>query len=409
MSFAKIKFIFLVLIGFTLTAPESYALEVCSQKACKKAESQNLQVIAENLNRIFGFLQQGDYIQLCKSDREMTKCVSSDISHLILGGLVLPMRGKINGYKVEKIGDEISFVADAGKLTTCARSELEFSIEDDEIILKNKSKYYCNWAAVGNVMSYTELKLKKVDLDRLHFYGRYKIFAVGTAVGGGEGVGSFQVIRGDSVITAAGKKYGVIDLFKDLSLQAEKVEKKIEGKKDEADQTLTEKPKSVDQQGNASDGSTPITQDSRPAELNKQEADFFKRGEIDDDKDSSAARNTTIDQTSGEVYDPAKQTTEKAPNEDLPVEKRPATGKSAPAEKRMPSEKKSLADKRSPNEKRAATEKARTDVPVAEKRASAEKAEPESQIPESGRSSSSPPSKNEGKPTKPTVRSIIDL
>jgi len=134
MNFTKLEYICLVLIGLSLATAKSHALEICSQKSCKTVESQSLQVIVENLNRIFGFLQQGDYIQLCKSNLEMTKCVSSDISHLILGGFVLPMRGKINGYKVEKIGDEITFTVDAGKLTTCTKSTLDFSIENSTII-----------------------------------------------------------------------------------------------------------------------------------------------------------------------------------------------------------------------------------------------------------------------------------
>jgi hypothetical protein len=227
------------------------------------------------------------------------------------------MRGKINGYKVERIGDEISFTADAGKLTTCAKSDLEFSIENSEIILKNKSKYYCNWAAVGNVMSYTELKLKKIYLDKLHFYGEYKISAFGTAVGSGTGTGSFQVTRGDSLISAVEKKYGPFDLFNDLSVQEKNLGKKINVKKNDGDQLPTDKPTAVYQKGDPSEKEMSIIQESRPENLDKQDADFLTRDGVIEDKDASNAKSVSGDRTAGERVEPAKESVQQTQREAL--------------------------------------------------------------------------------------------
>jgi len=106
----------------------------------------------------------------------------------------------------------ITLIADAGK-STCKKTDLIFRAQNDSITLMNSSSYYCNWLGVGNVMSYTELKLKKIDWDNLKFYGDYKVTAIGTAIGSGEGLGSFQVRRGKSVLTSAQQKHNDLQFF----------------------------------------------------------------------------------------------------------------------------------------------------------------------------------------------------
>lgn len=409
MIFYKSLRALLVFIGLLSISVQSLALEVCSQQSCKKAEPQNLDVITENLNRIFGFLGPGDYIQLCKSNPEMTKCVSNDIGYLILGGLILPLRGKITGYKVEKTGDEVSFVADSGK-AICGKSKLVFVIEDGTVILKNKNSYYCNWLGVGNVMSYTELKINKVDLDRLHFYGNYKITAIGTAVGAGEGIGSFQVTRGDSVLNSVTKKYGALDLFRVFSASDATPKYTADINKNEAEQISHPKPQSVLSNEKLSERELSVIQERQTESVDRQQAQTLDSGEKSSNSEVLADDKVDADHLATEKTDTGRPTLEKARVE------RGTSGKARP--ERQPAEK--ARTERQAAEKvrsdRLASEKTEAARSAAEKteaaRLAAEKARTERQAaekPESGRSSTNAPPKNDGKATRPTVNSIMDL
>jgi len=396
-------------IGLLLTSMSSAALEVCSQQSCKKAESQSLPVITDNLNRIFGFLESGDYIQLCKVNPEMTKCVSSDIGYLILGGLIVPMRGKITGYRAERIGDDLNFVADSGK-ASCSKSKLVFTIDEGSVILRNENSYYCNWLGVGNVMSYTELKISKIDVDRLHFYGKYKVSAIGTAVGGGEGTGSFQVTRGDAVLNTAIKKYGEIDLFRSLSAAKIGPDQTAGTRKNEGEQANIEYPKAAPQLEQISEPSTPVTQEAQTEALTQQQAYPAGSVETTEHTNVSADEKVNVEQMAAEKAEAERLVLEKAQIDRQAAEKTRAdrsTGGKAKPERltvdkvrsdRLTADKartERLAAEKAEAE-RLATEKARTDRQTAEKA-------------EAGKSSKDLSPKNDRKPTRPTVNSITDL
>lgn len=396
-------------IGLLLISTSSAALEVCGQQSCKKAESQSLPVITDNLNRILEFLDSGDYIQLCKANPEMTKCVSSDIGYLILGGLIVPMRGKITGYRAERIDGDLNFVADSGK-ASCSKSKLVFAIDEGSVILKNESSYYCNWLGVGNVMSYTELKISKIDVGRLHFYGKYKVSAVGTAVGGGEGTGSFQVIRGDAVLNTAIKKYGEVDLFRSLSAVKAELDQTAGVRKNDGEQANIEYPKAPPQVEQISERDTPVTEEAQTEALTQQQGNAAASGEATEHTNVSADEKVKADRMAAEKADAERLALEKARIDRHAAEKTRAdrsSGEKAKPERltvdkargdRIAGEKartERLAAEKAEAE-RLATEKARTDRQTAEKA-------------EAGRSSKDVSPKNDRKATRPTVNSITDL
>ena len=226
--------------GLLFFCCESFALEVCSQNKCKKIEMVYLVSVNESLNKILGLLRQDDYIKLCKSNVQLDSCASSEINYLILGGWLLPMRAKISGYKIETKNGEIDFVADSG-MATCTKTKLFFGIENNSIILKNPSTFFCNWLGVGNVVSSTSLKLKKIDIDKMHFYGDYTVSAVGTAVGRGEGLGSFQILNGERIVSLMREKYGDSEFVGNSKLASIAENKIDDSKKNDADQLDAEK------------------------------------------------------------------------------------------------------------------------------------------------------------------------
>ena len=145
------------------------------------------------------FLQQtGPYtIVLCDADPATGTCLESStgLSAIGVGGIFLPLIMDLSGIKVnnaelveETIRLKTRLVSTVNKIAPkCGDVVGKINIRTGNIVNIELDNFYCNWMAIGNVVTNIKLSIDGISLKEQSFTGFYSISLHGTGNANGSG------------------------------------------------------------------------------------------------------------------------------------------------------------------------------------------------------------------------------
>jgi hypothetical protein len=145
------------------------------------------------------FLQHtGPYtIVLCNADPATDTCIESSagLSAIGVGGIFLPLIMDLSGIEVnnaelveETIRLKTRLVSTVNKIAPkCGDVVGKINIRTGNIVNIELDNFYCNWMAVGNVVTNIKLSIDGISLKEQSFTGFYSISLHGTGNANGSG------------------------------------------------------------------------------------------------------------------------------------------------------------------------------------------------------------------------------
>lgn len=145
------------------------------------------------------FLQHtGPYtIVLCDADPATGTCLESStgLSAIGVGGIFLPLIMDLSGIKVnnaelveETIRLKTRLVSTVNKIApNCGDVAGKINIRTGNIVDIELTNFYCNWIAIGNVVTNIKLSIDGISLKEQSFTGFYSVSLRGTGNANGSG------------------------------------------------------------------------------------------------------------------------------------------------------------------------------------------------------------------------------
>jgi hypothetical protein len=149
------------------------------------------------VSRLF-LSQPGPYaIVFCDADQATGECIAGKggLSATGVGGFFLPLIMDLSGIEVSEaaLGNEgidlkTRLVATVSEIApTCGNVDGRVIMRATNIANLELSDFYCNWMAIGNVITNIKLSIDNIRLNEQSFTGFYSISLYGTGNANGSG------------------------------------------------------------------------------------------------------------------------------------------------------------------------------------------------------------------------------
>jgi hypothetical protein len=149
------------------------------------------------VSRLF-LSQPGPYaIVFCDADQATGECIAGKggLSATGVGGLFLPLIMDLSGIEVSEaaLGNEgidlkTRLVATVSEIApTCGNVDGKVIMRATNVANLELSDFYCNWMAIGNVITNIKLSIDSIHLSEQSFTGFYSISLYGTGNANGSG------------------------------------------------------------------------------------------------------------------------------------------------------------------------------------------------------------------------------
>ena len=152
---------------------------------------------AEAVEQLFGGNILPYRISFCEADPATKTCPNEDSNPSAkgIGGIFLPLVMELRAIEIDELMIDDQTIMFKAKLDSpvnkippaCGRVEGVVDTPSPESATLKISKFYCNWAAIGNVVTNITLSIDSIDLETNIFTGYYKITFYGTGNASGSG------------------------------------------------------------------------------------------------------------------------------------------------------------------------------------------------------------------------------
>jgi hypothetical protein len=188
-------------------APQLYEVKsvyLCASEECGPAgQKVSTEQVLRGLQRLFQ-ANEGQPYKVCSSNVQSRHCESPGVGYFVMGGPI-PGRGAQNsgtfkGVQVDAASQSIGFshatdLTFNGSPLVCAPHPGKLTVRSADEISLTDEPYYCNWMAVGNMVTTFSFAVESIDLDRGRLGGYWAHAVSGTGNGKGNGYAVIELPR----------------------------------------------------------------------------------------------------------------------------------------------------------------------------------------------------------------------
>gem|GEM_PF-1550122 len=150
-----------------------------------------------SIDAVFSVADEPVVFELCDASPEDTSCVdkTDNPSGGGVGGLFIPLFLTVDSMEVtstNRVGGDLVLAADFeayvnGIPPLCDDTEGKLERTEAGSFIIEFDGFYCNWLAIGNVISQFKMSIDRVDVEERKFAGYYSFRFNGTGNAGGSG------------------------------------------------------------------------------------------------------------------------------------------------------------------------------------------------------------------------------
>jgi len=180
----------LIFLGGLLTpgfADQVQDIKLCKNKTCSNPVSIKPEFALQIVNSIIAEGKENSSIKFCEYSQKERACKSDHVGIWSFSTLppFIPWYVKIHSLNYSKTEDGKFFYSakatQVGISVLCSRFDATFLLKESQVVLD--ATQYCNWMAVGNVMSSLKVQVKEIYPLEKKLLVEFKVAVLGTGVG----------------------------------------------------------------------------------------------------------------------------------------------------------------------------------------------------------------------------------
>ena len=180
----------LIFLGGLFTpvfADQVQDIKLCKNKTCNSSVSIKPEFALQIVNSIIAEGKENSSIKFCEYSQKERACKSDHVGIWSFSTLppFIPWYVKIHSLNYSKTEDGKFFYSakatQVGISVLCSRFDASFLIKESQVVLD--ATQYCNWMAVGNVMSSLKVQVKEIYPLEKKLLVEFKVAVLGTGVG----------------------------------------------------------------------------------------------------------------------------------------------------------------------------------------------------------------------------------